>query len=113
MKAIIAATILGIIMMYAGLMVKDKKSIGTLATILMFILLGVNVWELMTVPANAPQVFFNTMIRIDRYALWFNTLMTGCSLLYLLRRRPSGSILEMLHCFLSYVYHYRLVCIAV
>lgn len=84
MKAIIAATIFGIVMMYAGIMVKDKKGVTTLATLLVLLLLGVNIWDLVTTPANAPQVFFNTMLRVDRYTLWFNTLMTGVTLLYTL-----------------------------
>ncbi len=84
MKAIIAATILGIIMMFAGIMAKEKKPLATLATILLFILLGVNIWDLTNTSSLAPQSLFNNMLRIDRYALWFNTLMTGCTLLYVL-----------------------------
>lgn len=84
MKAIIAATIIGVILMFAGFMVKEKKSVATLASVLFFILLSVNIWDLATTPSDAPQVLFNNMLRIDRYALWFNTLMTGCTLLYVL-----------------------------
>lgn len=85
MKAIIAATILGIIMMFAGLLMKEKKSIVVLASVLAFVLLGVNIWDVVTTPLDvAPQGFFNNMLRLDRYALWFNTLMTGCTCLYIL-----------------------------
>ncbi|RYE24250.1 MAG: NADH-quinone oxidoreductase subunit N [Sphingobacteriales bacterium] len=84
MKAIIAATLIGVIMMFAGLFIENKRSVVTLITILMFVLLGVNIYELMLTPSDAPQLFFNSMLRIDRYALWFNTLMTGCTCLYLL-----------------------------
>jgi NADH-quinone oxidoreductase subunit N len=84
MKAIIAATIIGVIMMFAGLFMENKRSVVTLATVLMFALLGVNIWELMHTPSDAPQLFFNNMLRIDRYALWFSTLMTGCTCLYFL-----------------------------
>lgn len=82
MKAIIASTVLGIVMMFAGLLVKDKKAIGSLAIVLFMALLGVNIWDLMTTSPTEPQSFFNNMLRVDRYALWFNTLMTGCTLLY-------------------------------
>lgn len=84
MKAIIATTIFGIIMMFAGFMVNNKKTASTLAVVLFAALLGVNIWDLVTIPANAPQYLFNNMLRIEHYSLWFNTLMTGCSLLYVL-----------------------------
>lgn len=84
MKAIIAATIIGVILMFTGILVKEKKGMATFAAILFFLLLGVNIWELSTISSGEPQTFFNNMLRIDRYAVWFNTLMTGCTLLYVL-----------------------------
>lgn len=84
MKAIIAATVFGIIMMFAGVTVNNKKSVITIATLLFAMLLGVNIWELTQTSVNEPQVLFNNMIRIEHFSLWFNTLMTGCTLLYVL-----------------------------
>lgn len=84
MKAIIAATVFGVILMFAGLFVKEKKSVASIAVFLLFALLGVNVWELATTAPTETLSFFNNMLRIDRYALGFNTLMTGCTLLYAL-----------------------------
>ncbi len=84
MKAIIATTVFGIIMMFAGLWVNDKKSIAAIATVLFAALLGVNIWDLVDASANAPQLMFNNMLRVEHYSLWFNTIMTGCSLLYVL-----------------------------
>jgi NADH-quinone oxidoreductase subunit N len=84
MKAIIAATLLGVIMMFAGVFVKDKKTTVTLAVLLAFVLFGVNIWDLLTTSPNRPQVLFHDMLRIDHYSLWFNTIMSGCSLLYFL-----------------------------
>jgi NADH-quinone oxidoreductase subunit N len=84
MKAIIATTIAGIIMMFAALVMKEKKHAATLATILLFALLGVNIWDLVTTKPDAPQLFFSNMLRVEHYSLWFNTLMTGCSVLYVL-----------------------------
>lgn len=84
MKAIIAATLIGVVLMFTGLLVKEKRTVVSLATLLLLVLLGINIWELMDTPVNAPQVYFNNMLRIDRYALWFNTLMTGCTFLYAL-----------------------------
>ena len=84
MKAIIATTIFGIIMMFASFMVNNKSAISTLAVLLFAALLGVNIWDLATTPANAPQLLYSNMLRIDHYSVWFNTLMTSCSLLYVL-----------------------------
>jgi len=84
MKAIIATTIFGVIMMFAGLMVNNKKSIVVIATILFALLLGVNIWDLATTSANMPDMFFNNMLRVEHYSVWFNTVMTGCTLLYIL-----------------------------
>ena len=84
MKAIIAATIIGVILMFTGILVKEKRGVSTFAALLFFLLLGVNIWELSTISPNQPQVFFNNILRIARYAVWFNTLMTGCTLLYVL-----------------------------
>jgi NADH-quinone oxidoreductase subunit N len=83
MKAIIAATIIGVLLMFAGFLVKDKKSVVTLAIVLFLLLFGVNVWDLMEA-GDEPQMLFNNMLRIDRYSLWFNMLMTGCTVLYAL-----------------------------
>lgn len=84
MKAIIAATIFGIVMMFSGFVVKDKKPLVTIASLLFLLLLGVNIWELMQTSADAPQILFNRLLWIDRFALWFGTLMTGCTFLYVL-----------------------------
>ncbi len=84
MKAIIATTVFGIIMMFASFLVNNKSTLATLATILFAALLGISIWDLTTTPANAPQLLYSNMLRIEHYSLWFNTLMTGCSLLYVL-----------------------------
>src|ERR1017187_1933869 len=84
MKAIIATTIFGIIMMFAGFMVNNRKTAATLAVVLFAALLGVNIWDLVTTSSNEPEYFFSNMLRVEHYSLWFNTLMTGCSLLYVL-----------------------------
>lgn len=71
-------------MMFTGAFVNNKKGAASLASLLFLLLLGVNVWELTTISADAPQAYFNNMIRVDHISMWFNTLMTGCSLLYVL-----------------------------
>src|SRR5690606_343599 len=84
MKAIIAAAIAGVIMMFVSVLVKEKKPVVALATILMGILFGVNIWDLACTPKGSVLPMFHDMLLISRDGLWFNMLMTGCSLLYLL-----------------------------
>jgi len=84
MNAIIATTVFGIIMMFAGAFGSNKNGIIAIATVLFAILVGVNIWDLTTISANEPHLYFSNMLRIEHYSLWFNTLMTGCSLLYVL-----------------------------
>lgn len=84
MKAIIAATVLGIILMFTGLFVKDKKQVVSIATVLLLLLFGITIWEVQSAGLNGPEMLFNNMLRIDNYALWFNMLMAGCTFLYVL-----------------------------
>ena len=84
MKAIIASTVFGVIMMFIGLMVDNKKTVTMLAAMLFIALLGVNIFELSQSAAKGPELLFNNMLRIDYMSLWFNTLMTGCTVLYVL-----------------------------
>src|SRR5690606_8685487 len=84
MKAIIAATVLGIILMFTGLFVKDKKQVVSIATVLLLVLFGITIWEVQTSALDSPEMLFNNLLRIDKYALWFNMLMAGCTFLYAL-----------------------------
>lgn len=86
MYPIIATTAMGIIMMFSGILFKEKKGLATLACILLAVLLGVNIYELMSLPKGAgkPVTLFNDMLRLDGYSQWFNVLMTGCTFLYVL-----------------------------
>jgi len=87
MKAIIAATLIGVIMMYTGVMSKNKQSVVMIATVLFFLLFGVNIWEVYEagqVATSGARSYFGNMLSLDSFALWFNLLMTGCTLLYVL-----------------------------
>jgi len=84
MKAIIATTVFGIIMMFAGIWVSNKKTLATLAVLLFAVLTGISIWDLVSLPANAPQLLFSNMLRMEHYSLWLNTLMTAVTFLYAL-----------------------------
>jgi NADH-quinone oxidoreductase subunit N len=88
MKAIIASTLIGVILMFVGITVKNKSTVVTIATFLICVLFGVNIFEVYGVSTAAgaagPQMFFNNMLSIDSFASWFGLMMTGCTLLYVL-----------------------------
>ena len=91
MKAIIAATVFGIIMMFAGIVVNNKKSLTGLAIVLFAALTLIGMWDINCAPADAPQLLFNNMLRIENFSLWFNHLMTAATLLYVLLMRKEIS----------------------
>lgn len=84
MKSIIAATLFGIVMMFAGFLLHDRKKAVGLAQVLLLALVGVTIWDFVTIPAGYTMPIFNGMLRLDGGALLFNGLMTGCTLLYAL-----------------------------
>ncbi len=85
MKPLIASAVFAIIMMFAALSVKDKKTITQLAIVLLIALIGFNVWELSNImKGEIPEPLFNDMLRYGSFSIWFNTLISGITLLYVL-----------------------------
>ncbi|KAA5533400.1 NADH-quinone oxidoreductase subunit N [Taibaiella lutea] len=86
MKPLIASALFGVIMMFAALSVKEKKTFSLIAAFLLAILVGVNVYELCEVMhnANGDTTLFGSMLRYDSVSIWFNTLMTFITFLYVL-----------------------------
>ncbi len=87
MKAIIAAALIGVILMFVSTTVQNKKTVVSIATALILILLGINIWDsyqVLTSPSTIAKSYFNNMISLDSFGLWFNTLMAGCTLLFVL-----------------------------
>ncbi len=82
MYSIIATTVCGVIMMAVGAFVPERKGVATMAALLMLVLTGVNAFEAMTIGDG--RFLFNEALHIDKYSTWFNTLMTGCTLLYVM-----------------------------
>lgn len=73
--------------MFTSLTVKKKSSVLGIATVLFSVLFGISIWEVyaaMHTTASGPQMYFNNMLSFDTYSLWFNMLIAGCSLLYVL-----------------------------
>lgn len=85
MKPLIASALFGVIMMFAALSVKEKKTFTLLATLLLVLLTGVNVYELTHIMnGETPEALFNGMLKYGSFSIWFNTLITGVALLYIL-----------------------------
>src|SRR4026207_1949673 len=82
MNALIFSAVFGVIMMFSGVMLKQKSMVRTVAIAGMILLLLVNILEM------SGTVFFKFdtrgMIAFDRFALLFNTIAFISTLLYLL-----------------------------
>lgn len=82
MNALIISAVWGVLMMFSGILLKQKNVIRNLSVLGLIILLVVNVLEM------SGTSFFNIdtkgMIHFDRYALLFNTVVFACMLIYLI-----------------------------
>jgi NADH-quinone oxidoreductase subunit N len=82
MNALIVSALLGVIMMFSGVLLKQKNAIRNVAIAGLIILLLVNILEMCGI------VIFNVdtkgMIVFDRFALLFNTIAFFSTLLYVL-----------------------------
>ncbi|NOT49696.1 MAG: NADH-quinone oxidoreductase subunit N [Chitinophagaceae bacterium] len=82
MNALVISAVLGVVMMFSGILLKQKSAVRNVAIAGMVLLLIVNVLEL------CGNVFFNIdskgMIEFDRFALLFNTIVYVSAILYLL-----------------------------
>lgn len=82
MNALILSAVLGVVMMFSGLLLKQKSAVRNVAIAGMLLLLVVNILEM------RGTVFFNIdsrgMMAFDRFALLFNTVVYFSTLLYLL-----------------------------
>lgn len=114
MKPLIATAVFAILMMFASLYAKEKRSLSNFAGILMLGLVGLNIWELVDYSqllksADADPYLFKKMLRVDNYALWFNVLITGASLLYVLLFRRSIEAVGK-HVGEYYALHFFILC---
>lgn len=82
MNALIISAVLGVVMMFSGILLKQKSTVRNIAIAGILLLLIVNILELRGTD------FFNInsrgMIVFDRFALLFNTIVYVSTLLYLL-----------------------------
>ena len=80
MNALLLSAILGVVMMFSGIVLKQKSAVRNVAVAGMVLLLLVNVLEM------CGNVFFKIdtkgMMSFDRFALLFNTIVFAATLIY-------------------------------
>lgn len=80
MYSLIATIVCGVIMMAVAAFLQEKKGVATLAALLLLVLTGINAYEAVTVGGG--KSIFDGTLNADKMSTWFSTLMTGCTLLY-------------------------------
>ena len=84
MLGIIVAALLGVIMMFVGL-VSQKSSVIRMAGIVCFlILVGVTAFDFSVIHTEGTKEFFNSMISVGIKSAWFNVLISTCAFIYIL-----------------------------
>lgn len=81
MNSIILSALIGVAMMLSGILVKRSVVVQLIAITGSFILLGGSIMDLMS--CQQAQQYFK-MIELNRFSAWFNVLMSGCGVLYIL-----------------------------
>lgn len=89
MNALIFTALSGVVMMFAGLFVRNKQHIKFIAIAALLITFGANLAELSTIAAGSRTVY--GMITISNFSILFNAVALGATLLYFLL---SGSAFE-------------------
>ncbi|MFI5130741.1 MAG: NADH-quinone oxidoreductase subunit N [Chitinophagales bacterium] len=82
MNALLLSSVLGVVMMFGGLLLKRKSAVRNMATAGLFLLFAVNILEM------AGVVFFKInvegMMHFDRFSLLFNSIMLFSTFIYFL-----------------------------
>ncbi len=82
MNLIIFGGLLGVLMMFAGILLKDKRQVSMVALLLMVALAVLNAWEM----NHGPVFHVNTadMLATSRFNLLLNEIMLGACVIYFL-----------------------------
>jgi NADH-quinone oxidoreductase subunit N len=82
MNALIISAIMGVLMMFSGILLKHKSTIRGLALAGLFVTIVLNVMEM-----NGFHLFrinVTDMMHFDRFSLFFNTIALGCTFIFFL-----------------------------
>jgi NADH-quinone oxidoreductase subunit N len=82
MNAIIVSALLGVIMMFSGIMTKDRSAITNLAAAGLLLLLAANIFD--TYGVWSISVNTHNMLRFEKFGLFFNSIAFTATFLYVL-----------------------------
>ena len=82
MNALIISAIMGVLMMFSGILLKQKRAIRGLALTGLFIAIVLNVMEMYGF--HLFRINIAGMLQFDRFALFFNTIAMACTFIFFL-----------------------------
>lgn len=84
MYGIVAAAILGVIMMFVGLITKKSSSVRIAGVLCFLALVGVTANDFSIVYEEGTLTHFNNMLSVGSKGAWFNLLISICAFIYIL-----------------------------
>src|ERR1044071_5952006 len=102
MNALIILAIMGVLMMFSGIVMKKRSSIRSLALVGLFVVIILNIAELYGF--HLFKINLHGMMRFDRLSLFFNTIAMFCTFIFFLL-----SAKEMEKVGLSYADYFALI----
>ena len=82
MNALIISAIMGVVMMFSGVLLKQKSTIRAVALAGLFVAIVLNVMEMQDF--HLFRINLNDMMYFDRFSLFFNTIAMGCTFIFFL-----------------------------
>ena len=82
MNALIISAIMGVVMMFSGVLLKQRSAVLAVALSGLFVSIVLNVMEMYGF--HLFRVNLNGMMHFDRFSLFFNTVAMGCTFIFFL-----------------------------
>src|SRR5574339_778893 len=82
MNALILSAVMGVVMMFSGIVLKQKAAIRMVALTGLFVILVLNILD--TYGVHLFSFGVNGMMHFDRFALYFVTIIFTCTFLFFL-----------------------------
>ena len=82
MNALIISAIMGVVMMFSGVLLKHRSAVLTVALTGLFVSIVLNVMEMYGI--HLFNINSDGMMQFDRFSLFFNTIAMGCTFIFFL-----------------------------
>jgi NADH-quinone oxidoreductase subunit N len=82
MNALIISAIMGVVMMFSGILLKQRSSVRAIALTGLFAAIVLNVMEMYGF--HLFKIDVTGMMKFDRFSLFFNTIAMGCTFIFFL-----------------------------